>query len=75
MVNFLIPLLTFLATLIFGAMLLIAAFNFLTAGSDSEKIEKSRSTMTMAFFGLIVIISAFTIVKLLEFVLNIDLPL
>jgi hypothetical protein len=75
LVNFIIPLLTVIAALLFGGMLLFAAFNFLTAGSDAEKIDKARNTMTFAVVGLLVILAAFTIVKLLEFVLNIDLPL
>jgi hypothetical protein len=75
LLNLIVPLATLGAVLLFGGMLVLMAYRILTAGSDADQVTKAKATATYAVFGLIVVIAAFLIVKLLEFVLGIDLPL
>lgn len=44
-------------------MLLVGGFNFLFSGGDQKKLEKARSTITSAVIGLVVIVSAYLIVR------------
>ncbi|MBI3619655.1 hypothetical protein HY214_00715 [Candidatus Roizmanbacteria bacterium] len=75
-VNLLLPLAMTGFSLVFLAMLLWGAFMWLTASGNPENVKKAQKNITFAVFGLIVIISAYLIVKLLALVLNIsNLPL
>jgi hypothetical protein len=75
LINLIVPLATIGAVLIFGAMLLSMAYKILSAGDDAEQVEKAKATATYAILGLILILAAFLIMKILEFALGIDLPL
>jgi hypothetical protein len=44
-------------------MLLVGGFNFLFAGGDQKKLEHARGTLTGAITGLIIIVSAFLILR------------
>ncbi len=75
MVNVIAPLLTLIAAILFGVMFVRVGLLILTAGSDKEKIAKSGQTATWAIVGLIVVLAAYLIIKLLEFILQVDFPI
>ncbi len=55
-------------TLVIAGILVLAffvwgAFDWLTAGGDSEKTKNAQKRMTNAFIGLILLISTFAILK------------
>ena len=47
-------------------MLVTAGFNFLTAGGDPKKLEQAQQTMTQAGIGLVIIVGAYIIIRVLE---------
>ena len=47
-------------------MLIAGGFQFITSGGEAEQAQKAKKTLTNAFFGLIVILGAWLIIKLLE---------
>lgn len=75
MVNLISPILTIAAAILFGVMLIRVGLLILTAGSDKEKIAKSGQTATWAIVGLTVVLAAYLIIKLLEFILKVDFPI
>jgi cytochrome bd-type quinol oxidase subunit 2 len=75
MVNILAPLFTLIAAILFGVMMVRVGLLILTAGSDKEKVTKAGQTATWAIIGLVVVISAYLIIKLLEFILKVDFPI
>lgn len=75
MVNIIAPLLTLIAAILFGVMMVRVGLLILTAGSDKDKISKAGQTATWAIVGLIVVLAAYLIIKLLEFILKVDFPI
>lgn len=55
-------------------MLLVAAFQFLTAGGDAEKVKDARSTVTWAIIGIAVALISFNIPGILSSFLGGALP-
>lgn len=47
--------------LIFIILMLIAGFNWMTAGGDEQKVSKAKDTIEKAVIGLIIIIFAYSI--------------
>jgi len=52
--------------LAFFIMLIVGGFNYLTAGDNPKKMEKAGNTLTFAFMGLILVISAWIIIQAIE---------
>lgn len=75
LLNVVTPLFTILAALILGGMLGRSALLILTAGDDPEKVGQARQTATYAFIGIIIILSAYFIVKLIGTIFQVDIPL
>lgn len=73
--NLVLPLVTIAAALLFLIMLFRAAFTILTGAGTAENVAKAQKTVTNAVIGLILIISAYTIVRLVAKVLKLDIPL
>lgn len=69
--NLIIPIVTFGAGIVFIIMAFFGAYTMITAGGDAEKVKKAQRTLTFAIIGLIVVIAAFAIVKLIGVVFNI----
>ncbi|CAN5244995.1 hypothetical protein BH09PAT2_BH09PAT2_11510 [soil metagenome] len=69
------PLITIIAALILGGMLGRSALLILTAGDDPEKITQAKQTATYAIIGIIIIISAYFIVKLVGVIVQVNIPL
>ena len=75
--NQIIPLLSIGAAIIFLGMFLFGAFRIIIASGDPEKIKESQATFQFATIGLIIVVTAYLIVKLIGIILNISgsLPL
>lgn len=54
-----------IAGVAFFIMLLVAGFSFLFSGGDPKKLEQAKGTMTNAIIGLIVIVGAYVILRLI----------
>lgn len=46
-------------------MLIIGGYNFLFAGGDMKKIEKAKGAMSGAIIGIVVMVVAFLIIRLI----------
>ncbi len=46
---------------IFIILIILAGYNWMTAGGDEEKVTKAKSTIKRAIIGLIIIIGAYAI--------------
>ena len=46
-------------------MLLVGGFSFLFSGGDPKKLEQARGTITNAAFGLVLIVSAYIILRII----------
>ena len=75
LLNLLIPILMVMAGLVFFSMMLMGAFGFLTSEGNPDKLKKAQGTFFSAIFGLLIVIAAYLIVKLLGYFFKIDLPI
>jgi hypothetical protein len=57
--------------LVFFAMLIMGGFRFLTAGGDEKAAADAQKTLTRAFIGLVIIVAAILILKLVGALFNI----
>jgi len=46
-------------------MFVVAGFSFLFSGGDPKKLEQARGTLTNAIIGLVVIVAAYLILRLI----------
>ncbi len=53
-------------SIIFFFMLLISAIQWISSGGDKGAIESARGRLTQAMVGIVVLFSAFAIIKLIE---------
>ena len=74
-INIIMPLFFSGAGLIFFITLLIGALTIITAGGNSEKVGTGKKRITFSVGGLIMVITSYFIVKLVEIIFGIDLPL
>jgi len=49
--------------------IIIAGFNYMTAGGDEQKIQKAVSSINMSLIGLVVIAGSFIITGIISFIL------
>ncbi len=75
LVNIIAPVLTVGAAILFGVMMVMVGIRILNAGANKDEISKAGSTATWAITGLLIIISAYLVIKLLEFILGVDFPI
>lgn len=57
---------TIIAGLAVFIMLIIGGLSFLTSGGDPEKVKKATAMITWAIAGLVIIIAAWFIIRLIE---------
>ena len=62
----LVQALVMLAGLGLFIMLVIGGFKYLTSGGDAKKAESGRSTIMWAIIGLVVMISSYAIIRIIE---------
>lgn len=74
-VNIISSLLIIFASLAFIFMMLTGAYTYMTSGGDAEKVKQSQKTLKFAIIGMVVVLVSFLIVKLIEKILGIQLPL
>lgn len=53
-------------------MLVVGGFTFLLSGGDPKKLEAARGTLTNAVIGLVVIVTAFLIIKTIALYTGVD---
>ena len=70
--NLLFPVLLVGASILLLGMLFMGAFKFITAGGNPENIDSAKNLFTYAILGFVFIILSFLIVKILGFVLGVD---
>lgn len=70
--NLVVPLLMSGAALLFLIMLLRAGFKIITAGGDPNQISAAQKMMTFAVIGLVVIISSYTLIRIIGYVFQIS---
>lgn len=64
---------TILGGVFFILYFLLAAFSWLSAGSDSGKVEKARNQMVQGIIGLIVLVAAYSLVGLIGSIVGLNL--
>ncbi len=75
LVNIIVSTVMLVAGIVFLGMIFYAAFIMLTSTGDPEKVAQGRNIITFGFIGLLIMLSAFLVVKVVEYFLGIDLPL
>lgn len=73
--NILIPFMTIGAGLIFLMMLITGSFMYITSGDNPEGVKKAQATMFSAVTGLLIVISAYLVAKLISWFFKVDLPI
>lgn len=75
LVNIIVSTVMLVAGIVFLGMIFYASFIMLTSTGDPEKVAQGRNIVTFGFIGLLIMLSAFLVVKVVEYFLGIDLPL
>lgn len=75
LLSIVVPTLTIIGVVIFGAMFMWAGYTVLTAGDEPDKLQQARQTAVYAGAGLLIIVSAFLIVRLLAFIFKLEIPI
>jgi len=57
---------TAFAGIVLFIILISAGFTFLFSGGDAKKLEKAKSSFTYALIGMVVIVSAYLIIDLIQ---------
>ncbi len=70
--NLLLPILTATAGLMAFAYMLYGAFLWITAGGDPKRREDARNTITYAIFGVLFVVVAFLLVRIVMTVTGTD---
>ncbi len=63
---------TVLAGIFFIVYFIIAAFNWVTSGGDSGKLQSARDRMLHGILGLIIVVGSYAIVGLLGTIIGLD---
>ena|SRR3989344_4343573 len=69
----LITLVTSLAGMVFFVMLVVGGLKYMFSGGDPKKAEAAKGTLTAAFLGLVLIVSAYLILVLIGSFTGLDL--
>ncbi|MBI3341610.1 hypothetical protein HY024_00645 [Candidatus Curtissbacteria bacterium] len=54
-------------------MLLVGGIRWILAGGDEKSVEKARNTITAALIGLVVILVAYALIRLVETFFNVSI--
>jgi len=72
-VTFIVQILIVAAFIIAFIFLLLGGIRWITAGGDEKAIAGARGMITGALIGLIVVLAAFTIIKLIEYFFSVNI--
>lgn len=72
-ISILLPYIFVIAGLILFGLLIVNGFNFLTSGGDPKKTEGAKGGITAALIGFGIIIAAYWLTQILEYVLHIKI--
>ncbi len=72
-ISTIIGVLTIIATIWLTIKLIIGAIGIISAGGDKSKLAQSRSSLTMAIVGFVIVISSYFIIKLVEQITGLSL--
>src|SRR3989338_621441 len=61
-----------LAFVIAFIMLLVGGIRWIMAGGDEKSVEKARNTITAALIGLVVILVAYALIRIVELFFNVN---
>jgi hypothetical protein len=70
--NFVIPFISIGAALAFLGMMLLGAFQWITAGDSSENVAKAQKTIMFAIAGMIVVFVSYAGVKIISVIFGIN---
>lgn len=73
--NVIIPIMTAVIGFSFFIMLVYGGFTYLTSGDNAEGVKKATATMTSAIIGLVIVLCAYLLVKLIDYFFHIQLPI
>jgi len=73
--NLFVPLMIIFAGLSTLAMLLYGAYMFLTSEGNAEKLKKAQNTLFYSVLGLLLVVFAFIITKIIGFLFKVQMPL
>ncbi|MBI4037499.1 hypothetical protein HY382_00460 [Candidatus Curtissbacteria bacterium] len=60
------------AAIAFFIMLIIAGYQFMTSGGDPKAAGAARNTLTYAIIGVILVVAAWLIIKLIQNITGVD---
>lgn len=75
LVSIIAPVLVIGAVLIFGGMMIMVAWKIVNSRGNAEEVAKAQGAAMFAVIGIVVVISAYLFIKLLEFILGVDFPI
>jgi hypothetical protein len=61
-----------IAFIIAFIMLLVGGIRWIMAGGDEKSVEKARNTITAALIGLVVILVAYALIRIVELFFNVN---
>lgn len=70
--NFVIPFISFGAALVFLGMMLLGAFQWITAGDNAENVGKAQKTIMFAIFGMLFVFLSYAGMKIITSLLGIN---
>jgi len=75
LVSIVAPVLVIGAVLVFLGMMIMVAWRIVNARGNAEEVAKAQGAAMFAVIGIVVVISAYLFIKLLEFILGVDFPI
>ncbi|NOY15267.1 MAG: hypothetical protein GXP43_03565 [bacterium] len=69
----LVSFLTLIAGLWFATQFILAGWQWMSAGSDSNKISEAQKQIVNSFIGLMIIVAAMTITKIISIITGIQM--
>lgn len=72
-VQFVIRFILIVAFVLAFVMLLVGGIRWIMAGGDEKSVEKARNTITAALIGLVVVLIAYAIIRIVETFFNVSI--
>ncbi len=74
-VNLIVPALFIGAALVFLFALFFGGYTIITAGGEPKNIQRAQGIIKYALIGLLIVLTSFLTMKIIEMILKVDLPL